>query len=279
MFILCTPLRAFRIHEEISSDHHSAIAGFIIYYLLTFLFCKKFGKEINPKTLLFTIVSAIVIIQLPIRIIDFNNSIVTLSEQIIYLAGCILGFLDYKQYIKGWKSISIGILCYLFFIVFLQPKINHYISFDTITGEIKPTILPNISLINSQEDTISLYSLNNKEYILFDVWNTSCNACIRSFPKIKAYQKEIEKDFPISIYTLNCQKDSVNIFDFLKRRNYNLPTLQVIPRDNDQFMKACDIKYVPTFLIVNKKHELLFKGDFLEAKKFINNLKSNSIRE
>ncbi|MBQ8225027.1 MAG: TlpA family protein disulfide reductase [Bacteroides sp.] len=271
LFLLCTPFRAFRIHEEFTSDYHSAIVGFVVYYLLTYLLCKRFGKGVKPSYILYAVVTAIVVIQLPVRIVDFRGSMVTLAEQTIYLAGCILGFTDYKKYLKRWQGVGIGITFYLLLVVLIQPRVNHYLNFGTFTGKVQPTTLPEFRLVNSQGDTLSSYSLSTG-YTLLDVWSVSCGICIRSFPKVEAYQKEIESKFPISVYTLNLPVGNADIFSLMEKWGYNIPTLQIVSADKKLFQESSGIKGVPTYLIINRQHELLFRGDLKEAKRFIKKL-------
>ena len=120
-FLLCTPLRALPPGEHFNALYISAPIGFILYYILTYKLCKKYAPLISTKFILFCIIGGFLSLQLPVRIISFTETAITLPEQEIHLSGVILGYFTYKRYIKTWLAWTMG----LFFIIFIFT--NQYI--------------------------------------------------------------------------------------------------------------------------------------------------------
>lgn len=272
IFLVCTPLRSFPAGENFTSTYISAPIGFILYYILTYKLCTRYAYVIRPTIILITIISGFVFLQLPVRIMDFTGTAVTLPEQFIHLTGIILGFLSYRKYIKRWKAIVIGTLFYIIVFPIFLPLYMNLLDFGSTTGDIREkTIVPNFKIINEKGDTLSLYDLK-ASYIIFDIWHNSCQSCFKAFPKVQELHKRLKFDNDIKIYALNYPLDKISPFLFMKEKGYDIPILELLEKEKKTVTKYLNIRVFPTVIIINKNHQLIFRGDINRAKKYINHI-------
>ena len=269
IFILCTPLRALPLGEHFNALYISTPVGYILYYILSYQLCKRYNVSIRPCITLTIILCTFILIQLPVRLFDFRWSAITLPEQFIHLLGIISGYLSFQKHIKKWVIIILGGVYYSLFIA-LFPMFYNYLNYGSITEKMGNIPMPNFKMINEKKDTLSLQELND-DYIILYLWHKRCSSCIRSFPKLQRLHQIIQSKNNLSIYVLNYPIDDTDPFLFMKDRGYEIPTLQLLNRNKDIIKEQIGINTFPTTIILNKKHQLIFKGNLETAEIFLIN--------
>ena len=268
-FMLCTLLRALPlIGEHFNALYISAPVGFILYHLLTYQLCKRYNVSIRPYIILTIILCTFTMIQLPARFSDFRGSAITLPEQFIHLLGIISGYLNFQKHVKKWATVILGGVCYILFIA-LFPTFSDYLNYGSIKGKVKNIPMPNFKIINKEKDTLSLQELNG-DYIILDLWHRRCPSCIRSFLKLQRLHQIIQSKSNLSIYALNYPIDKTDPFLFMKNKGYEIPVLQLLTEDKDIVKEQIGINVFPTTIILNQKHQLLFRGSIEMVEKFLN---------
>lgn len=154
LYFICTPLRALSIY-------YSAIIESIAYSFVTFLLLKKYSKKPHDiiSIILYTVLGRI-IFELPIRLVDFEKTLITLMVTISVILSIILtGIIYYKRksYIIILSLISWG------YCVFIGHKSwFDYVNFGTL-----PQIKTTSYTVQSLEKEISLDTIKSN-YILLD---------------------------------------------------------------------------------------------------------------
>lgn len=75
----------------------AAVQSVLFFFLAWMCLNIKWGKTISVYTLLAAIVLGRIIVELPIRIMDWNDSMVSLMIPIICISSTILGAVSYKE--------------------------------------------------------------------------------------------------------------------------------------------------------------------------------------
>ena len=269
LFMLCTLLRALPLGEHFNALYISTPVGYILYYILSYQLCKRYNVSIRPWITLTIILCTFILIQLPVRLFDFRWSAITLPEQFIHLLGIISGYLSFQKHIKKWVIIILGGVYYSLFIA-LFPTFYNYLNYGSITGKMGNIPMPNFKMINEKKDTLSLQELND-DYIILYLWHKRCPSCIRNFPKLQRLHQIIQSKNNLSIYALNYPIDDTDPFLFMKDRGYEIPTLQLLNRNKDIIKEQIGINTFPTTIILNKKQQLIFKGNIETAEIFLIN--------
>lgn len=110
-----------------------------------------------------------------------------------------------------------------------------------------------ITLLNSEDKTLSLSSLKGKIVIL-DFWSTWCGPCVRAMPKLNSLQHEFKNDLQILLVT----KDSANrVSKFFNLNNYakgvKLPVIGL----NETTSALFPFTHMPHLVWINKQGDVL----------------------
>ncbi|MCD7978795.1 MAG: hypothetical protein LUG51_17265 [Tannerellaceae bacterium] len=74
----------------------SSLVGFVIYYLILFFLLRKSYQQLSPEQILICGIIGVSILNLPLHIIYFYDTLVSLPEYIIHILGMGLGYIAYK---------------------------------------------------------------------------------------------------------------------------------------------------------------------------------------
>jgi len=130
--ILCTsivamlvtiPLRAIGACGQCMSGVQIATClSFVLYFLLTVFVFKRFGGKLSTSAILSALIVGALIIELPIRFIDFSDTLITLPDAIIRVLAILGATIFVRSASKGTKTavavVSIAIVLLYVFILF-----------------------------------------------------------------------------------------------------------------------------------------------------------------
>lgn len=259
IFLLITPIRAIKPIYNLNALHISSFIGFILYFGFTHYTCKRYNADIKPLYTFLAILTGFLIMQIPVRIFNFEDTLITLPEAIIHITGIILGYIGYTKKIRIWKTIIIALFFLSIWVLKYSEMYSNYIDYGTISQRVSPKIVSNFLMSNKQGDTISLYSLKGK-YIIFDCWHNSCRSCFENFPNLQSAYDELQPgNNSIEIFALNFVYDDKNPFDIIEKQGFSFPVLKLI-NNRKEVVKELDIRVFPTILVFNDKSELIFRG-------------------
>ena len=248
---ICTPLRALSLYN-------AAIIESIVYSFITFLLLRKYvDAKYRIIRIILCIILGRIIIELPIRIVDFDKTLSTLMVTIIVILSTILTGLIYSN-----KKKYVIILSFISWII--CAFIGHKVWFDYINFGHLSNIKITSHTIQTTENEIKLDTIKSN-YILLEFWNSSCGSCIKQFPQYqKLYDKYKNEILIRSVFVR--YKDNENIFDginCINKQECNFPIWSI--DKNSSLLKVLEIKVYPTIIIINHDKEIIFKGNLKEA--------------
>ena len=249
--LICTPLRALSLYN-------AAIIESIVYSFITFLLLRKYvDAKYSIIRIILCIILGRIIIELPIRIVDFDKTLPTLMVTIIVILSTILTGLIYSN-----KKKYVIILSFISWII--CAFIGHKVWFDYINFGHLSNIKITSHTIQTTENEIKLDTIKSN-YILLEFWNSSCGSCIKQFPQYqKLYDKYKNEILIRSVFVR--YKDNENIFDginCINKQECNFPIWSI--DKNSSLLKVLEIKVYPTIIIINHDKEIIFKGNLKEA--------------
>ena len=232
------------------------IAGTGIYFVLTYLLCKKYP---NKKYYVLTIISLpIAVLIFFINILDFKEAWISLPGNILFITGIFTGFLFSKSKNLSFL-IALSILVGGWELSLKKMYINKMF-YGTINQHTL-TPYPSIKLTDSSD--IELNTIVSDKIIVLDFWNSGCGPCFGLFPIIDSINKKIDTskyDIRLVNIPLNGQKREGN-FRVLNKFPYALKQLFA---QNESVADSFKIVAYPTTLII-KKNKIVFRGEFENA--------------
>lgn len=275
MGLIIAPLRGGYVSiGPITGFYLSSIVGFIIFYLLTIFFLRKKDTIWIPAS----IAIGLSFFTLPIHVLLWESTLVSLLEYIIHLTAVIAGYICYrlkKQYIKYIFSLLIISGAYVLSTTGYKSWI-FYLNHKTFNGKISEKQLSSeLNLQNTEGKDIEWNDFH-KELIVLDFWNKGCYYCYEAFPDVqKLYDAHAKTN--VGVYTVYVgskrRNESYETGDsILKSRGYNFPALFLC--EDSPILKELEITVYPTVVVINKDRELVFRGNIEKVKHFIDQRKS-----
>jgi hypothetical protein len=169
--ILVMPLRGIMLCNNIPGVTLSSLLGFILYFFFSILCLKKYIKIFSSKNILIVILLGICIFQLPMRIIDFNETLISLPDFLLHILGILGGYFAFNRPFRTKCCVfSAGlIVCLLMFFKGYEYW-NHKMLFGTFTGKIEVVETPDFQFTDENGTTFSKNDFIGKypTVILFD---------------------------------------------------------------------------------------------------------------
>ncbi len=133
-------------------------------------------------------------------------------------------------------------------VIFLSLGIARSNDFEKISGF-------NLSDLDGVFLNLNIYK--DEKSVLMFFWTTWCPYCRRSLIVLNDDSKRLEKE-GIEIIAVNLQESSSRVSRFMKK--YNL-SLRVVLDEDAQLAKDYQVIGIPTYLLMNKKGDIVFKGN------------------
>lgn len=258
--IILSPLRAIDLRLSIAIQP-------IVYSLFTYnILCKK-EKMNNTFFLVIAIYIGIFSIELPIRIMNWEDTLGTVLPLVCTCMGIFNTYLYHRYRLKSVSMIFITGLIWIYCIFYGQKNLMNYINFNHISSSV--CISNNIGdaiVYKTTDDSLCLRDLKHK-YLLLDFWNSECGVCYKKFPLIQElYDKyKLCDDVLISGIFVKSKydKDLGGGKNILLKRGYTFPTFAT-EQETDFFRKS-GVKVYPTVLILDEDRNIVYIGSVDEA--------------
>jgi thiol-disulfide isomerase/thioredoxin len=255
----------------------SSLIGFIAYTYFTLLCFEKLKDKTSQILILFSIFIGLWLMELPLRILDFQKMLISFPDILLKSTGVIFGYLYWR--LNSPYSVFVMFLgCVLSVFMFFQgwDYWVHYRNFDTFTGKITAYKLQNSTEgINERNTRITNKTLENK-VVLLDFWHTRCGVCFQKFPQLQVFYNKYKNDDSIAVFAVDkpIEEDKEkSAFKVIEEEGYNFPVL--VPNDED-LPEKFGVKYYPTTFVINKQGNVVYKGDIEGAILMVEELKLNN---
>ena len=167
LMLICTPLRGW-------SFHYATLTEIIVYFLLTFFLLKKNTQHIG--LCLLGIIIGRYVLDLPVRLTDFNSTRISLMVPIGSSLGTLLGFIYFK--VKKWITLAVSAIVVYVFSFVLEPQWINYV----IYGSLPEGLNVSTFKVETANDSLEIASIH-KKYVVLDFWSSSCKIYMNKYKK------------------------------------------------------------------------------------------------
>lgn len=259
--LITFPLRA--IGFEIS-----AIIGFILYFVLTYFWCKnffwiRFGKLLSMALcgscslyfIVFTIKG------MPFSLLPGN------LDPCIRLIGIVLGAFFVKSNLVFRGLITVVALLLLCYTPRLYAGYLTYLSWGTFTGR-TDILLSKPLLLENETDTLVIGENAGKIYVL-DCWNTCCGYCIDAFPRYQKFYEKFKGNEKVEFYAINVHEKEIARHIYLLPSQHGCQVPVRIACDSE-VIKRYGVVAVPVLLVISPEGHIVYRGsDCAEAERVL----------
>lgn len=239
------------------------------YFVLTVFLLKKYQNKLPALGIIIAIMLAF--IDIPLRIIDFKQTLVSLPDLIGRLIAIVSAYVYMKQKRIIGKIIT-SVLVFGFIIAFSLVGCSHYyyyLKFGTLTGKTEQILKQPLILQNDKGEDVLLSEMGGK-YVVLDFWSSTCGVCYKQFPIVQTVYDKYKATSNIDFYSVFWQGKGETIqtgSDILTKRGYNFPVL-LITKD-DPILKEIGVNSVPSVVIFDPRGKLIFRGEITFAMKVL----------
>jgi thiol-disulfide isomerase/thioredoxin len=260
-FILSFIIFSFVIYTGKYGDEIKVTSAILIYFTLSFYYL--YDKHLILKTTALYTPNLIFLCYLLYSI--YSNHPVRFHENLIFVLSVpfslILGYaLNNLLKFQTKKTFIFFLILVVFTSLGYIGQINH---FNYLLANSNISKLPEaINLYERTGKKISREDWDNK-IIVFDVWARTCGNCIEKMPEFNDFFKRYKNDKEVLIYSLYLpiKNDADGIkYIWFNKLNYEFPII-FSSMDFKSFSKTLDFNGVPLIIIINKKGNIIYKGD------------------
>lgn len=258
LFFICTPLRNWGLIN-------ASIIETICYSIITYLVLRRCSST-NKETLLITglIILGRIILELPLRIVDFKATLISLPGTLLACLAIVLTSLVFNA--KRKMYISIFSLVVGGFCIF----VGHRYWLEYVTFEPIPKVQVASFTIRDSTGNTTLGDIENK-YILLDFWNSKCSICYKKFPNLqKLYENRKDKIIIASVFVPFKNEQQAYGQTIIDKYGYTFPVWSVTTKDT--LLSVLEINRYPTVILLDKNKNVLFKGNLEKAENKLESL-------
>lgn len=246
-----------------------AVIESVVYVTFTLWMLKKYSQS-NRRLIYAAIFIGLIFFELPIRIIHFKSTAFNLVHSLCVIWAFITIFLycEYKKRI----ILVLGCLTWLFGMTEGITKWQEYCNYGKYTSN-QTVNIANCSVIRTN-GILPIKDLK-ADYIILEFWASYCSVCIESFPEIQELSEKYKQDTNVlvaSIFIANEKRnETIETGEkIVKEKKCDFPVFSIF--SNNPLVTIAQVEYTPTTLILDKYHNVIFKGSLKLAKQKLNEL-------
>lgn len=258
--MLVMPLRGFNLH-------YSSFVGFAAHYLCTFFVLRRWGGRVPVKYLFWSLFLGLGIIEIPLRVMDFESTGHTLPDFLMRLLGLLLAYFGHGRR-KAWNValLAVGVALN----VFLSFPLCHHMSGWEMwwhkrgCGSFLPYVdnrrLPDgcwEQARNERGETLAAACAG--KITVVDFWYKSCGICWREFPDFQRLYDRYRNHpsvFICSAYTCFFDNDTPDLpARLLQEKGYTFPVF--CQSKDSPLLRELNIQGYPHVVLLNAAGEVV----------------------
>ena len=236
---------------------------------------KKYAPKAGFWRVLISLLAPWLFVELASRLLefifireDFYSSLFSMPTSVMPLFAVITIAIFYR-YRKKWLFAILGALC-VFGITEGHKQWVEWVVFGDY-----PTLSVNLAdcEVTDSTHTFKLSDVES-EYLVLDVWSSSCGYCIRQLPEIQELHDEYKGSNieVVSLFACYRKGETFNDgYEIMKEKNCYFPLFAVEEKDSP-ILTRCEISRYPRVLILDKKRTVIFSGSLEFAKRKLKSL-------
>jgi thiol-disulfide isomerase/thioredoxin len=265
--LLVSPLRAFDFG-------YSGIAGFVVYFFFSIFCLRRYRAKASAFYIIMALVAGLWLMEAPMRLFWFNKTLGSLPDILIKTCGIPCGYFYWRlrgarRYLPG----ALGLALSAFMLFAGYGMWLHKLNFGSFTGRVTPLNLAvPIEGFTKDGEFISNNDFTDK-IVLLDFWHTSCGVCFEKFPKVQSAFEKFKSDPGVIIVAVDkpLEEDKPGqAFEMITREGYSF---DVVVSKDENMPDNLGIRVYPTTLVIDRRGEMVYKGDIEGAVKMVDELK------
>ncbi|GHN02084.1 hypothetical protein WSM22_35730 [Cytophagales bacterium WSM2-2] len=259
LFFLLAPFGGFYKIGDYTFGHGDLlIIASISYSLFTYW---RLSLSPNKTRTVIAILFPLVIFLIPIHLINFDASFVSLPSGIFHFIGVGGGALSYfsqgKLRVIVLNTLMVAIGFYMYFSGY--EKLLHWNSFGTLSGEVEIQA-PVFKFEDADGHAYSNADFKNKTLVV-DFWTTSCGVCFTKFPKLEKLYSKLKDRKDIVIVAVNIPlKGDTNekAIEMIRKRGYSF---EILFAEQKATNEGFEFNAYPTSFIIKDGKMITYKGE------------------
>lgn len=233
------------------SRYHAILIGFPAIVLFTWGLAYAYRKKLSTKNILAVSLMTLLLMEGPVRIINFSSTLISLPSFIFNIAGILIGnMLFVKRNKLAWSSFLIILGCAAWMFCEGGPMWTNWTFHRTFTGKICIPVDTNYKLYDEKGDVLFLSKMDGK-IVLLDFWCDGCGACWRKFPVIQSLYDTHRMDNNIFIAGVFVESKKGEYENNMKKfhKKYTFPVFRV--SKGDSLVTKLSIRRFPTVAVMD----------------------------
>ncbi len=259
------PLRGYSLNV-------SGIAAMIVFAVYTYC-CLAFVRNIKPGIIVISIMTGLLAVHLPVRIIYWEGTLISFPDMIMHFVGVAFGFAFRVSGKRGrlWLLAPLFALTAVGYIYGFHLFVNK-LNYDTWTGKVEQVTLTRPMVFDTPGGETKILEEFKGNYLVLDFWNTSCGVCYTAFPDVQKLYDKYKDHHGIDIFAVHCRaakdNETCDTGDkILSGRGYSFPSLSMDMKD--PILLEAGVDGYPTVLIFTPNNKLVFRGNIDDAGRYI----------
>jgi thiol-disulfide isomerase/thioredoxin len=244
----------------------STLIGFVLALYLTMFCIYRYEKHLNTGLILLALMIGLWFINIPIRVLDFSGTLLSLPDPLAHSLGIICGALYWRM--KAPLNFAALVLCCIVPVYMYFQGYDQWISklnYGTFTGKVEAYALPaKFEAFDEQKNIIDEDDLNGK-IALLDFWYTGCGICFKKFPHVQAAYEKFKDDASVKIIAVDkpLEDDKPGeAFSMIRREGYTFP---VVIAGDENLPENLGVKFYPTTFVIDRQGKIVYRGDIQGA--------------
>jgi thiol-disulfide isomerase/thioredoxin len=239
------------------------------------MFCiYRYEKHLSTGLIVLALMIGVWFLNIPIRILDFNGSLLSLPDPLVHSLGVICGTLYWRM--KRPLNFAALVLCSLVPVYMYFQGYDRWLdklNYGTFTGRVEAHALPvKFEAFDEQKNIVGENDLNGK-IALLDFWYTGCGICFEKFPHVQAAYDKYKDDAAVKIMAVDWplgDDQPGQAFSMIREEGYTFP---VVIAGNEELPEKLGVKVYPTTLVIDRQGKIVYRGDIEGAAAMVDELR------
>lgn len=258
-YVALMPVRSYDL--KLAAGLHSAA-----FFALTFWALWKYNSKLNPWAIVFMIVLPW-LADFGLRIYTPETTLRSLPLTALPLQAILAAVIIYYNR-KIWLILLFA-AAFLYSVTEGQNQWYEWANYGM--NKARPASLATAE-VSTGGQSVALSDMN-EEYLVFDVWSSTCGSCINALPEVQALHDQYKDNPKVQVASLFvCYKDETieTALNIVKKRGCDLPVYAV--DKSSVILAECGITAYPRVLILDKNRNVVFNGSLAFAKRKLKSL-------
>lgn len=257
------------------SRNYAILIGFPLIVLFTWGMTYCYRKKLSKKNMLIVLLATLILLEGPVRIINFSGTLISLPSFIFNLVAILIGNMLFSKHNRIiWLSFGSVLGCAVWMFCQGGDMWANKIVHGTYTGKISK-LANNYLLYDEKGDTLFLSQMKGK-IVLLDFWSNGCGVCWQKFPMIQDLYDKYRVNENIVIAGIFVEMKEGEYEENMKkfRHKYTFPVFRV--SKGDSLVEDLSVKRFPSLAVLDADGAFRGFGNIELIMKIFNNLVEDS---